>query len=183
MHMPRKLIIFGLIATAITSVALFSSVSAEDTPITDAQINRIKSSCISAKNTLNQLHATDALLRVNRGQIYLSLSTKLMTRFNTRVESNNLNAKDLVSVTNRYNSALKTFTADYKSYEEQLSVALRIDCTNEPVTFYDAVASARTKRTQVNSDVTILHQLIDEYASTFDVFSIDFSKQNGAKNS
>lgn len=180
--MPQRLIIFGLIATAITSVALLTSVSAENGVVTDAQINRIKSNCLSAKNTLNQLHASDALLRVNRGQIYLSMTTKLMTRFNTRAESNGVTAKDLITVTNNYNNAVNTFTADYKSYEEQLSLALRIDCTKEPVTFYDAVASARTKRTQVHSGVIVLHQLIDEYKATFDSFSADFLQQNVRTN-
>lgn len=182
MHMPQRLMIIGLIATAITSVAVLSSVSAENGVITDAQINRIKSSCVSAKNTLNQLHASDALLRVNRGQIYLSMTTKLMTRFNTRVDSNSLDSKSFVSVTNAYNNAVNTFTSDYKSYEEQLSSALRIDCTKEPVTFYDAVASARTKRTQVHSDVVILHQLIDEYESTFDGFAAGISQPTGGNN-
>ncbi len=175
MQKPRRLIIFGLIATVLASAVVLTSVSAEGSPITDAQINRIKSNCVSVKNTLNQLHVSDALLRVNRGQAYLSMTTKLMTRFNSRVDSNNLNSKNLVSVTNNYNNALNNYVADYISYEEQLSAALKIDCTKEPVTFYDAVASARTKRTQVHSDVVILHQLIDEYGATFDDFSKSFT--------
>ncbi len=182
MNKLRSLIVVGVGVALLGSVVLLSSVSAQNTPVTDAQVERIKSSCLSAKNTLNQLRASDALLRVNRGQLYVSMTTKLMTRFNTRAESNGLNAKDLVAVTNSYNAAVNTFTADYKAYEEQLSSALRIDCTKEPVTFYDAVASARIKRAQVHTDVLAVHQLIDQYTSTFDAFSLNFSNPNRDSN-
>lgn len=166
----------------ISVLAVFSVVNlvnAQGATITDAQMTRIRSNCISAKNTLNQLHASDALLRVNRGQIYESMTTKLMSRFNSRVESNHLDASKLVSVTQSYGSALTQFRTDYQSYEEQLSNALSIDCTKEPIAFYDSVASARTKRSRVHSDVVILHQYIDDYSSAFDNFATNFAKNNG----
>lgn len=150
--------------------------------MTDAQISRIRSNCVSAKNTLNQLHASDALLRVNRGQIYESMTTKLMSRFNSRVDVNNLNSKDLVSVTNAYGGTLGNFRIDYQSYEEQLSTALKIDCTKEPVAFYDAVASARTKRSQVHDDVVALHQFISDYGTTFNTFATEFAKNSEGSN-
>ncbi len=145
--------------------------SAQDTPMTDAQIVQIKSSCTSAKNIMAQLHANDALLRVNRGQMYESMETKLMSRFNDRVDSNRLNSKYLATVTNDYDAALTTFRNDYQAYEESLSAALKIDCTKEPVSFYDAVADARTKRVQVHNDVVRLNQDIDQYKSTFESFA------------
>jgi len=142
-------------------------------------MNRIKSSCVSAKNTLNRLHASDALLRVNRGQIYESMSTKLMTRFNDRAQSNHFDAKSLISATVSYGTALATFRTDYQGYEEQLSNTLRIDCTKEPVAFYDAVASARNKRSQVHDDVTVLHKYIDDYTAAFAQFASDHKDQGG----
>jgi len=144
-------------------------------------MNRIKSNCVSAKNTLNRLHASDALLRVNRGQIYESMSTKLMTRFNDRAQSNHLDTKALVGATTSYGTALATFRTNYQSYEEQLSNALRIDCTKEPAAFYDAVASARSKRSQVHDDVTVLHRHIDDYTAAFAQFASDH-KDQGASN-
>lgn len=177
--MTTKFITLCLLAAALASSATFGVVSAQNSPMTDEQIGRIRSSCFSAKNTLNQLHASDALLRVNRGQIYESMSTKLMTRFNSRADSNNLDIKDLTAVAQDYTTALMTFREDYISYEVQLSAALNIDCLKEPVSFYDAVTAARTMRTQVHTDVTKLHQYIDDYKTAFDAFTADFNKTNG----
>lgn len=183
MRKPRQLIVFGLLATVFMSAVFLTAASAEDSPTTEAQIARIRSSCVSAKNTLSQLHASDALLRVNRGQIYESMTTMLMHRFNSRVSSNNLDAKNLMDVTNSYSTALTTFRADYQLYEEQLSLALKIDCTKEPVAFYDAVASSRTKRSKVHADVVILHQFIDDYSAEFTTFKDAFIKTSKANNS
>lgn len=161
------------------SVFFLQPVSAETSP-TEAQITRIKTNCVTVKNTLNQIHANDALLRFNRGQLYESMTTKLMTRFNSRVDSNNFDAKQLIAVTNSYGAALANFRTDYISYEEQMSTALSIDCQKEPITFYDAVAKARTKRTQVHADVVILHQKIDDYSAAFTTFSTNFKNISGA---
>jgi len=150
--------------------------------MTEEQMARIRISCVSAKNTLNQLHANDALLRVNRGQMYESMSTKLMVRFNARADGNHFNVKDLTSVTQDYGTALTKFRDDYKSYEEQLYAALNINCSKEPVSFYDAVAVARTQRAQVHADVLKLHQYIDGYQAAFDAFTASFNKNNGATN-
>lgn len=179
MQTARRFIILGLLTTVFMSVVLLTHASADDSLMTDAQVTRIQANCFSAKTTLNQIHASDALLRVNRGQIYEFMTTKLMSRFNVRAASNNLDATDLVTITNNYNTALSTFISDYKNYEEQLSAALQIDCKKQPVAFYDSVTSARAKRVTVHSDVVLLHQYIDDYSSAFDSLAGNF-EQNKA---
>ena len=179
MQKPRRLIILGLLVTAVTSAGLLSTVSAQEPPTTDAQINRIRTNCVAVKNTLTQLHVNDALLRVNRGQLYESIATKLMSSFNGRVSSNNLDASGLVTITNGYSSTLNTFRLDYQGYEQQLSAALKIDCNKEPVAFYDSVASARSKRTQVHNDVVTLNQSIDDYQTAFTTFADNFIVTSG----
>jgi hypothetical protein len=176
MKILRSPIIVGLLTATFGVAIAFGIANAQNPPITEAQITRIRSNCVSAKNTFTQLHASDALLRVNRGQIYESMTTKLMSRFNSRAESNHLGASSLVSYTQNYSSALAAFRKDYQAYEEQLSNALSIDCTKEPVEFYDSVASSRIKRTQVHVDVVILHRYIDDYESAFDDFAANFAK-------
>ena len=99
------------------------------------------------------------------------------------MHDNNLDAEKLRDVTSSYSAALTTFRTDYQAYEEQLSLALKIDCTKEPVAFYDAVASSRTKRTQVHVDVVILHQFIDDYSAEFTTFRDAFIKTRQADNS
>ncbi|MBC7869105.1 hypothetical protein H7X69_02925 [Candidatus Saccharibacteria bacterium] len=178
MRISTKSLTLCFFAAILLPVALFSIVSAQELSITDEQIARIRSSCVSAKNTLNQLHASDALLRVNRGQLYESMSTKLMTRFNSRADSNRFDVKDLTTVAQSYGTALTAFRDDYKSYEVQLATALNLSCLKEPVSFYDAVAAARTNRAQVYADVVKLHQYINDYKAAFDVFATNFNKTN-----
>ena len=154
--------------------AVFWRVSAQDQPITSQQIDLIRGNCVSTKNTLNQLHASDALLRVNRGQIYESIETKLMNGFNGRLSNNNFNNSNIVSITNNYESTLNNFRSHYIVYEEQLATTISMDCSKQPVAFYEAISSARTKRGQVHTDVVKLNQYIDQYQAAVDQFEKDY---------
>jgi len=173
MNIHKRMIIFSLILVACFSALSFLNVSAQNTVINSQQTEQIRSNCASTKNTLNQLHASDALLRVNRGQAYESVLTKLLDKFNSRVSNNKMSNAGLTSVTNDYVTALDTFRLDYKTYEEHLSAAIDIDCSKEPVTFYDAVLLARTERDKVHTDVIRLNQLIDKYQVSLNQFGDD----------
>lgn len=181
MSIKKTTWLLGIVVLASVSFAglAFSITKAQSPPMTDDQLTRIRTNCLSAKNTLNQLHASDGLLRVNRGQLYLSISTKLMAPFNNRVDSNHYDAKDLISVTTNYSTTLSTFRNDYITYEQELSSALRIDCSKEPVAFYDAVALSRTQRAQVHADIVQLHGYIDDYMNRFDAFNTNFANTRG----
>lgn len=168
------LAVYFSLAVILGGVLLLSNVHAQNASVTNQQIEVIRSNCASAKNTLNQLHASDALLRVNRGQIYESMLTKLMDRFNGRVENNSFSNTDLVHVSTNYELALDIFRSDYKVYEERLSSALAIDCSKQPVAFYDAVILARVERDKVHSDVLKLNQYIDQYQSAVNQFEEDY---------
>lgn len=174
MKISKKLLLVCLVFAVLSSGASLISVAAQSNTITNQQIQRIRGNCLSTKTTLNQLHASDALLRVNRGQIYESMSIKLMNGFNGRVSNNDFNNNSLVSVTNNYNSSLDTFRLDYKTYEEQLSSAIGIDCQKQPVSFYDAVSLARTNRNRVHGDIVKLNQYVDQYQSAVNQFEKDY---------
>lgn len=177
----KSIIICAITATAISGLS-FWAVSAFDGTMSDNQILQIRGQCLSVKNTLNQLHSSDALLRVNRGQIYESMYTKLMDKFNYRVSSNKLNNDELKTIATEYNLALNTFRSDYQYYEEQLTKAIDIDCSAKPTQFYDAVALARTKRAQVHIDVDILNEKIDNYQVALGKFEEAFQSTVGGSN-
>lgn len=159
------------------------SVSAVSNGITSQQIQRIRENCLSTKATLNQLHASDALLRVNRGQIYESMSIKLMSQFNSRIANNKMKNDKLVSATNKYNLVLDNFRSDYITYEEQLSSAINVDCLKQPVSFYDAVASANNNRKKVHGDIVELNKIIDQYYDALSQFEKDYqAKSKGGDN-
>jgi len=177
MKLRTHLLAFALITASVLSLSIVKPAAAAD--LSDEQLGRIMSNCLSIKGSLNQLHATDALLRVNRGQIYESIGTKLMNNFNARLSNNSLDNKGLVAVAQSYQTAQTTFRDDYRSYEQQLSAALRIDCTKEPSVFHDSVESARIKRATVHSDVLRLHQYIDDYRTSVNDFMLNFDRVTG----
>lgn len=168
----------SIIAVAISVGATFvvlPVVRADSAPMDDAHANRIRANCLNAQATLNRLHASDALLRVNRGQLYESISNKLMATLNSRIALNQMDGSKLSQITATYNKDYTTFYNDYLVYEQQLSAALQIDCTKQPVAFYDAVNDARTKRNTFHSSVVELNKQLAAYSDAFNEFSAAYT--------
>lgn len=175
MKIHKRMIITGLaIVVAFFCCLPLLNVSAQNNLISGQQIEQIRSNCVSTKNTLNQLHASDALLRVNRGQVYESILTKLLDKFNSRLANNKMSSNELTSITGEYVTALNNFRQDYKSYEEHLSATIDIDCSAQPEAFYNSVLVARTERTKVHSDVQKLNQLLDKYQASLTKIENDY---------
>ncbi len=178
--MKYRILIVGLslvIATAVLLVGIRSA--SAQTPLTDEQRSLIRTNCVSIKNTLNQLKVSDALLRVNRGQVYESMRSKLMDRFNSRLSSKSLDNRGVSVVTSNYASSLDTFRLNYVSYERQLTSAIRIDCTDDPDSFHASLLLAREKRAIVHQDINRLHQLIDDYRNAAGDFRLNFERVSG----
>lgn len=174
--MKRFLIIIAAFAVTVAgSIAVMQSTAgAEDALMTEAHIARIRANCVDAQSSLRQLHASDALLRVNRGQVYESMSTKLMATFNSRVALNRLDGLKLVSIAAQYETQLMNFRQNYQSYEESMSGLLKLNCINQPVAFYDSVAATRTMRKKVHDSTLLLHKTIRDYKNEFELFAKQF---------
>lgn len=182
MRIAKKFSILSATLLALSAVVFFTTPSFALSELTAEQTQLITTNCVSTKATLNRLHSSDALLRVNVGQIYETVGNRLINNFNARVVSNNMNSVNLIASGNDYDVALKAFRADYISYEEQLSQAMKIDCSKEPATFFDATAQAREKRKVVYADVAKLKQQIEHYIVTVDQFQAEYlAAANGVK--
>lgn len=168
----KRLLVLVTIFTVIGSVAflLHTSAKAQSSPMTDAHIQRIRTNCIDAQSILTQLHTSDVALRVNRGQLYESISTKLMTPFNSRVTLNKYDGSKLIAQSVEYEQQLAEFRTNYKAYDDAMTKTLRINCINEPVAFYDSVGDARSKRQLVHQSVIKLQESIRGYKTEFDAF-------------
>lgn len=160
--------------SAVIALAVLSTVHADSGTMDDAHADRIRANCLNAQSTLNRLHANDALLRANRGELYESIATKLMATLNSRIALNQLDGAKLSQITVAYNQTLDAFRSSYITYEEQLSSAMKIDCTKQPVAFYDAVNDARVKRNAVHANIVTLNNQISEYSAAFDDFNTAF---------
>jgi hypothetical protein len=81
----------SLIAVAII-VTLTGGVAQaqEQTPLIldDAQISHIRTRCVDVQSFLSRLRANDGLRRVNLGQQYETISTRLMAPMTSRFDEN-----------------------------------------------------------------------------------------------
>ena len=148
------------------------SAQADDRPpLSSEHKQKIVANCTSAKSSIHQLHRSDVLLRVNRGQLYEYIGTKLMARLNSRLALNQLDAGTMVAIAAQYDKDLNAFRNAFRTYEEQVTAVLRIDCAKEPETFYYAIRDAKNKRSTVHQQITNLNDSVDDYYKAFNRFA------------
>ena len=138
------------------------SVNAEAVPISDRHIQIIKTNCLSAQSSIQQLQRTEAATRVNRGRAYESIS-KLLVALNSRVTVNKLNAPVLAAATTEMDKRFTTFKSDYSQYEDSMMATIKLSCRDQPVTFYDALNHTRELRAKVATDIKSLNETLDTY--------------------
>lgn len=174
----KKLLIAAFFMT-VGTIGVASIVSAQQsTQMTDAHMQRIQQNCSEALSSIQRLHTNDGPMRVNRGQSYDSISTKLMSRMNSRLALNKLDGSSLVKITASYDQELAAFRINYKKYDDQMSAVLQIDCRRQPVTFYDGVNKARILREQVHQNTLALNRYITDYETEFVAIRDQLSQQS-----
>ncbi len=159
--MKKRWLILGALTSLLASGCYL--VSAQPTLLDAKKQEYIKVNCPATKSTLSRLRQSDTLLRVNRGQLYESIQTQLIEKFNSRVASNRLDGSELRAINKEYNDMLDGFRIDYIRYEEQLSKAINIDCQKQPQNFYEAVLVARGERQKLHEDILKINQIANRY--------------------
>lgn len=176
MMILRRTFLIGIVGLAVLLVAPIVAKAENGEPLTDTQVAQIRGRCTSIQATLNRIHANDALLRVNQGQLYDKLSTKLMAPLNGRLALNRLNGTDLVRATSNYEVHLASFRSTYQNYEQSLSAVLRSDCENQPTTFYNLLETARANRVKVKKSVNDLERDITSYSKALKEFAKPYNE-------
>ncbi len=162
----------ALLIVAVCSLTAIPLVTvAADEPLTEAQLTQISNRCSNIQTTLARIHANDAVLRVNQGQLYDKLSTKLMAPLNSRIALNRLDGSDLVAATNSFEIHLGQFRSSYQNYEESLSKLMRIDCAQHPASFYTQLEKARGLRDDVRQATSQLGKDMNDYKKAFNTFA------------
>lgn len=171
----KRAIVFSLaILVAFTGPV----VRAEDQSLvlTDEQIGLIRANCVETQSTLERVHASDALARVNLGQRYETISTKLMAPMNSRIALNRLDGLDLAKTTVDFNTQLDDFRSLYQQYEQTLLRTIQLKCRDQPVAFYDTLSLARNHREAVHESVKKLNGLIIQYGTQYETFKSELIK-------
>jgi len=161
------------IAALVATVGVFAVLPAraQEVPqLTDDQITRIQTNCQSALATLNQIHANDTPVYINRNQAYFSISDKLIARLNSRLALNSFDTSALVKITNNYNNEIIKFRSVYKQYDDAMAELVKRNCSKQPVGFYTNVADVRKLRSAVHDSIAKLHTLIAQYSQAVDAF-------------
>lgn len=174
----RKILITLAVLATLTGVLTGVSAYAQTaTPMTDEHVARIKNACPSAIATLNQLHANDALVYVNRNQTYFSISDKLIARLNSRLALNRYDTTELAKIAGEYNTALSRFRTAYKEYDDAMGDLVRMNCNRQPVGFYDKTAEVRELRATVHETIGRLHTIINQYREAVESFKNEHETQ------
>lgn len=161
-----KRTIFASITSLVFAGGIFAVVARAETPLLTAEQQTIISqNCVASQTVLQRIQHNDAASRINRGQIYETLFSRLMTPLNTRATSNGYNnsAAVLVDTTKLYQLDLERFKNHYKDYDNAIAAALRVKCKNKPAEFYSYIEKARVERQNLSSDVGNLARLIEQY--------------------
>lgn len=163
--MKRAILLSVAILGLGLGVFVMTRFASADDVLTDDQLATIKSQCTTLQSTLTQLHQNDTLLRIDRGQLYQTISDKLMVPLNQRIASNQLDGSTLVAMTASFNSQYQTFYKDYQQYDQDLSAVQAIDCTKQPSQFYSALETARADRQTVGNDTAKLNIIANQYGA------------------
>lgn len=171
---PLAIISVSVISVAV--LALLAGTAHAKTTLTDDQRLKVQANCQSVKSVLNQLKVSDALLRVNRGQLYESIATKLMDPFNNRLSTNSITNSTLTTTTSAYRQTLANFRNDYIAYADSLIVTIAIDCQSRPDDFHNSLESTRSLRIKVHDDVVKINSLITEYQTGVNAFLTSYQQ-------
>lgn len=166
--MQKFLIYISIIIVGV--VAVPASLYAQTSEITDAHRDKIIANCSYAIAGLEQVRRNDASSRVNRGQLYESISTGLMASLNSRIALNRMDGAELIRAASEYETVLEEFRTDYQVYEVALRNLIRIDCSSNPNRFYTTLLDVRELRVGVYERVEDLHDAMDTYKLAFDDF-------------
>lgn len=166
--MKRSALLIGLLAGAVVVTTCLSSVVRASDPLSDEQIARVRERCFPVQSSLRRLHTSDTLLRVNMGQLYESISTKLMAPLNSRLSLNKFDSSAMVSSTVNYDRQLDAFRQSYRDYESLMVRTVAIDCSKHPGDFYESLSATRDARDKLHQDAVVLLSIIQQYRSDFD---------------
>ena len=133
--------------------------------LSEQQIRQITDHCVESKSALRRIATADALLRVNLGQRYDTIATRLMAPLNSRVAINGLDGVALTEKTVEFNKKRTEFSNSYTKYDRSFNSLESIDCVSDPVGYYQAVEITRADRLDVHGKVTELSRLSAEYRS------------------
>lgn len=161
----KKALIIVVVAVITANLGVVRAISVP-VMLNNDQIEYIRNNCADTQIVMRNLHATDALARINMVQHYTALSTRMMAPMNSRVALNKLDGVELTKITVSFNEELEHFRSAqglYPDYERTMSNAISMKCYDQPVEFYDNLNLVLKKRAGLRESVDKLKNLLKQY--------------------
>lgn len=122
----------------------------------------ISDRCQSLQQLLDELQRRDLVSRTNLGREYENVA-RLLSAFNQRVKSNNLNAQPFEQLTADFNSATSQFRSAYVEYDDSLIALRQIDCKQKPAEFDAQLTRTRELRDMTEGTATHANAISGQY--------------------
>ena len=130
----------------------------------------VQMDCLDVKLKLSKVYEQDGLHRVNAGQVYDTMSNRLMARLNAKIVSDRLDGSELIKAASEFEEALVGFRQEYHTYEVAMNRLLKSDCQARQHAFYIALTEVRTGREAVDVQVKALDEAAKKYYEAFEAF-------------
>ena len=181
MNHPIRLAFF--VALAVLSVVVNPHMVAAQHVVLQSdpvQVRAIQARCSSLHVTMSRIQHNDALLRVNVGQAYNTISSHLMARLNSRLALEKIDSAQLVSIAQRFEAERKQFAARYNEYETLITGLVKIQCRDVPGYYYSQLLKARDARQMVGTSVGALKELMVQYRTAVEGLKGTLQEASGA---
>ena len=176
--MKRLFIVFGLLAVSLVGVQTAAAQDSEPvTTISQEKITKIRDHCIENQAALNRLHQTDLFLRNDRGELYQTISEKLMVPFSRRLATNQVDGGTFVDLAATFKTEYSRFNRAFIDYDNAITRVLSVKCLDEPVTFYNELLEARQRRDALAKSNQALMEIIRKYGTAFADYKTAFEQR------
>lgn len=176
--MSKRLIAVAIVSLASLAMLFFTQPRAAALTLTPEALDAIRQRCVTTQSELALLHSNDTLLRVNQGQRYESLMSRLMSPMNSRLVLNRYDAEGFVRITNQYEKKLTTFRSNWVAYEKRLQQTFSSNCRDDPEKFYNDIQTVRSLRKTLRQNVVDLNNSITSYRQALASFSDGIPESN-----
>ena len=163
---------FFVCGVSLAGVMIRSGIAVAQTAPSSPPLHLIRSQCQSIRSTLQRIQHNDALLRVNAGQAYNTISTNLIAKLNSRLALAQIDSSRMVMIARDYEEARK-------AYESNLTALVKTDCTDKPGEFYAQLIKTRDARRQVSESVTTMSKLAADYRVAVEQLKVKLSSGGG----
>lgn len=170
---------FFVCGVSLAGLVIWPHIATAQTTPNSPPLHLVRSQCQSIRSILQRIQHNDALLRVNAGQAYNTISTNLIAKLNSRLALAQIDSSRMVVIARDYEEARKAFAQQYNEYESNLATLVKMDCTDKPSEFYAQLIKTRDARQQVSESVVTMSKLATDYRVAVEQLKVKLSGGGG----